>query len=300
MSETFPIYHAVPSPLPEPTRNAAAPPGVAWSGLTHPGKVRPNNEDAFLALAFDAAEVRFLGKVGSAALTDSDFVFAVSDGMGGAKSGEFASRIAVDKITRLLPRSFRARAHGRPPDFQDVLPELFTAIHRDLTDLARSYPECAGMGATLTLAWLAPGWLYYAHIGDSRLYYLPADGSLKQLSQDDSQVGWLRRQGKLTEREARTHPRKNILNKALGGGHQFVEPQIGAVSCQPGDKFLLATDGITDGLWDHHLEEILRTPDNIITPAQQFLNEALARSGRDNITAVVIEMQDGVSGLLCS
>lgn len=209
--------------------------------------------------------------------------------MGGAKSGEFASRIAVDKITRLLPRSFRARAQGRPPDFQDVLPELFTAIHRDLTDLAQSYAECSGMGATLTLAWFAPGWLYFAHIGDSRLYYLPADGPLKQLSHDDSQVGWLRRNGKLTEREARTHPRKNVLNKALGGGHQFVEPQIGAVSCQPADRFLLVTDGVTDGLWDHHLEEILRTPHETITPAQQLINEALERSGRDNTTAVVLE-----------
>ncbi len=264
------------------------PSGLVWSGLTHAGKVRPNNEDTFLALAFDAAEVRFLGKVGSAPLAESDFVFAVSDGMGGARSGEFASRIAVDKITRLLPRSFRARAQGRPPDFQDVLPELFTAIHRDLTALAESYTECAGMGATLTLAWFAPGWLYYAHIGDSRLYYLPNGGALKQLSQDDSQVGWMRRNGKLTEREARTHPRKNVLNKALGGGHQFVEPQVGAVSCQPGDFFLLVTDGVTDGLWDHHLEEILREPAPLITPAQQILNEALDRSGRDNTTAVVI------------
>ena len=265
-------------------------PDLRWSGLTHPGKVRPNNEDAFLALSFDAADVRFLGKVGSASLAGSDFVFAVSDGMGGAKSGEFASRIAVDKITRLLPRSFRQRAQGRPPDFQDVLPELFTAIHRDLTELAGSYTECAGMGATLTLAWFAPGWLYFAHIGDSRLYYLPTEGPLKQLSKDDSQVGWLRRNGKLSEREARAHPRKNVLNKALGAGHQFVDPQIGAVSCQPGDRFLLVTDGITDGLWDHHLEEVLHTPDAVITPAQQMINEALERSGRDNATAVVVEM----------
>jgi len=276
----------VADPLPFPP----ALPDLRWSGLTHPGKVRPNNEDAFLALSFDAAEVRFLGKVGSASLEESDFVFAVSDGMGGANSGEFASRIAVDKITRLLPRSFRQRAQGRPPDFQDVLPELFTAIHRDLTTLARSYAECSGMGATLTMAWFAPGWLYFAHIGDSRLYYLPREGPLKQLSRDDSQVGWMRRNGKLSEREARTHPRKNVLNKALGGGHQFVDPQIGAVSCQAGDRFLLVTDGVTDGLWDHHLEEILRHPDHIITPAQQMINEALERSGRDNTTAVVVEI----------
>ncbi|MES2708226.1 MAG: protein phosphatase 2C domain-containing protein [Verrucomicrobiota bacterium] len=263
---------------------------LRWSGLTHPGKVRPNNEDAFLALNFDGGGLQFLGKVGSAPLSEADFVFAVSDGMGGAKSGEFASRIAVDKITQLLPRSFRRAAQGMSVDYHDVLPELITSIHRDLTKLAESYEECAGMGATLTMAWFAPGWMYFAHIGDSRLYYLPAGGALKQISEDNSHVGWLRRQGKINEREARTHPRKNVLNKALGAGHQFVDPQVGAVSCQPGDIFLLVTDGVTDGLWDRHLEEILRTPDAVITPAQQFINEGLARSGRDNLTAVVVEV----------
>ena len=93
--------------------NPPAPTRLRWSGLTDVGRVRPNNEDAFLALNFDGHDVRFLGKTGEASLDTTDFVFAVSDGMGGAKSGEFASRIAVDRITKLLPRSFRLRAAGR-------------------------------------------------------------------------------------------------------------------------------------------------------------------------------------------
>ena len=79
---------------------------LKWFGRTDRGKVRANNEDAFLGLQFDSREVYHLGKVGAASLTTTDFAFAVSDGMGGAKSGEYASRIAVEKITRLLPRSF--------------------------------------------------------------------------------------------------------------------------------------------------------------------------------------------------
>src|SRR5882757_9518735 len=87
-----------------------APPLLRWSGMTHRGNYRPNNEDAFLALSFDGREPRYLGRYGEARLEGADCVFAVSDGMGGAKSGEAASRMAVEKIARLLPLSFRSGA----------------------------------------------------------------------------------------------------------------------------------------------------------------------------------------------
>jgi protein phosphatase len=149
------------------------------------------------------------------------------------------------------------------------------------------------MEATLSLCWFAPGWMYFGHIGDSRIYYLPARSEqMKQLSHDDTHVGWLFRNGKINEREARTHPRRNVLQKALGGGNQFVEPQVGAVGYEPGDIFLLCTDGLTDGLYDHHLVELLRPQksggnDN---PAHRLVEASLANSGRDNTTALVIEV----------
>ncbi|MFN7141607.1 MAG: PP2C family protein-serine/threonine phosphatase, partial [Limisphaerales bacterium] len=145
---------------------------LRWSGCTDKGKFRPNNEDSFLGLQFDAREVHHLGKVGETALTSMDLVFAVSDGMGGALSGEYASKIAVEKITKLLPRSFHHAASGLEAGCEDVLSELFTQIHRALAYLGNSYEECAGMEATLSLAWFTPGWMYFAHIGDSRIYYL--------------------------------------------------------------------------------------------------------------------------------
>src|SRR5206468_2366570 len=119
---------------------------------------------------------------------EADFVFAVSDGLGGEKSGEFASRITVDRVTKLLPRSFRLSALGLSPDFPDILGELFAAIHHDLVELAQSYEECSGMGATLSLGWFTRGWMYFGHIGDSRIYYLPRDGGLTQVSHDHSHV----------------------------------------------------------------------------------------------------------------
>src|SRR5688572_4982177 len=105
---------------------------LKWFGVTDRGRVRPNNEDSFLGVQFDAREVHHLGKIGESSVANADFVFAVSDGMGGANAGEFASRIAVEKITRLLPRSFKQSAAGLEAGFFEVLGELFAQIHRAL------------------------------------------------------------------------------------------------------------------------------------------------------------------------
>src|SRR6266576_844080 len=98
---------------------------LKWFGWTDRGKFRPTNEESFLGIQSDAKDSHRLGKYGEAAITNTDFVFAVSDGMGGALSGEFASRIAVDKITKLLPRSFNQTAQGIDAGWADVLEELF-------------------------------------------------------------------------------------------------------------------------------------------------------------------------------
>ncbi len=267
---------------------------LKWSACTDAGKVRPNNEDSFLALGFDANEIHGLRRTGNASTAKTDFVFAVSDGMGGALAGEYASRIAVEKITTMLPRSFKQTATGFITDYDDVLGELFGEVHKALVYLGASYEECHGMEATLTLCWFTPGWMHFGHIGDSRLYYLPAkESQIKQLSDDDTHVGWLFRNGKINEREARNHPRRNILQKALGGGNQFVDPQLGAVACESGDIFLLCTDGLVEGLYDHHVVDILQEREasrKIPDHAQKLVKESVEKSGRDNTTALVIEV----------
>lgn len=264
---------------------------LQWFGWTDRGRVRKNNEDSFLGVKFDAEGGSHLGRIGEATTRHEDFVFAVSDGMGGAQAGEFASRIATDKIMRRLPPAYRQGATGIGAGFGDVLTELFSDIHRALLFLGGSYEECSGMGATLSLCWFTPGWMYSAHIGDSRIYYLPANGGgLRQLTQDDTHVGWLYRNGKLTEREARSHPGKNSLQKALGAGHQFVDPQLGAVACEPGDCFLLCSDGVVDGLFDAQIEGSLRERTAGANPAKRLVDAAVASSGRDNSTALVVEI----------
>jgi protein phosphatase len=266
---------------------------LKWSARTDRGKVRPNNEDSFIGLQFDCMEVHHLGKLGEASTKNSDFAFAVSDGMGGAMAGDYASRIAIEKITTLLPRSFQQSAVGLEAGFADVLTELFDQIHRALTYVGSSYEECSGMETTLSLCWFTPGWMYFGHIGDSRIYYLRAqEAGIKQLSHDDTHIGWLFRHGKINEREARTHPRRNVLQKALGGGNQFVHPQLGSVAYEAGDIFLLCTDGLVEGLHDSHLVEILRPPEPggaAANPAHRLVEEALEKHGRDNTTALVIQ-----------
>lgn len=266
---------------------------LRWSGWTDRGKVRKNNEDAFLGLQFDAQDVRHLGKFGEGSTGREDYVFAVSDGMGGAQAGEFASKITVEKVTRLLPRSYRQTAAGLDAGIDDVLTELFDQIHRALSFLGDSYAECSGMGATLSLCWFTPQRMFFAHIGDSRIYYLPAQGGgMRQLTEDDTYVGWLFRNGKLNEREARTHPRKNVLQKALGAGNQFVTPQVGAVLYEPGDRFLLCTDGVIDGFRDELLLEQMNSPADALgkSTAHALVESAVQASGRDNTTALVVEV----------
>jgi protein phosphatase len=267
---------------------------LKWFGWTDRGKVRKNNEDSFLGLKFDAHEVQRLGKFGEASLANADMAFAVSDGMGGALAGEYASNIAVEKITTLLPRSFGLRAVGLEAGFEDVLTELYSQVHRALAYLGYSYEECLGMETTLSLCWFTPGWMYFGHIGDSRIYYLSKrEGTIKQLSHDDTHVGWLFRTGQINEREARTHPRRNVLQKALGGSNQFVDPQVGAVGYETGDLFLICSDGLTEGLYSHHLVDLLRPSGKCAAdynPARQLVLESVKNDGRDNTTAMVIEV----------
>jgi protein phosphatase len=261
-----------------------------WSGCSDIGRVRKNNEDAFLGLQFDAQEVFRLGKFGRATTEKTDFAFAVCDGMGGAKSGEFASNIAVEKITLLLRHSFRQKDGSLKNHSSAVLKELFTQIHRALVYLGGSYDECEGMQTTMSLGWFIPGWLAFGHIGDSRIYHLPAGGTeIKQLTEDDTHVGWLFRTGQINEREARNHPRRNVLQKALGGTNQFVHPQTGLVPCKTGDTFLICSDGLVDGLYNHHLTGLLRA-DNSDHCARTLVNEAVKNSGRDNTTALVVRV----------
>jgi serine/threonine protein phosphatase PrpC len=266
---------------------------LTWSGFSDKGPVRPNNEDAFLGLVIDSREVRHLGRDGSAATGQNDLLFAVSDGMGGANAGEFASRITVEKITRLFPPLIRQRISGKPIGYESAFAALFAEIHKALQYLGNSYEECHGMGSTLSICWFSGRIMHFAHIGDTRIYHLPASKrEIVQLTRDDTHVGWLQRTGQISEREAKMHPAKNRLQKALGAGNQFVEPQVGEVACGPGDRFLICTDGVTDALFSNRIGEVLSRCAKGKSPARHLVDEAISLSGKDNTTALLVAVVD--------
>jgi PPM family protein phosphatase len=267
---------------------------LQWCAATDRGKIRSNNEDSFLGLQFDSREVHHLGRHGEASTETTDLAFAVSDGMGGATAGEFASRITVDRVTHLLQRSFKQSAIGIETYFADVFTTLFEQIHRSLMLVGQSYEECSGMGATLSICWFTRDRMYFGHIGDSRVYYSPAqEKHIRQITHDDTHVGWLQRNGAISERQARRHPGRSSLQKALGAGNQFVDPQVGTVVYESGDLFVLCTDGLVEGLYDEQILDIIRdheplAPDQSV--AHRLVRASVESAGRDNTTALVIKV----------
>jgi serine/threonine protein phosphatase PrpC len=271
---------------------------VTWSAYSHPGNFRNNNEDRFLAVISNHQGVRYLGKVGCATSGDGNMIFAVADGMGGERSGELAGKIAIDELTRMLPKAQSHNDRFLAETYPQILKDLFLSIHKELSRIGLDV-HCRNMGSTFTVVWIHGRMAMYAHIGDTRLYRLVrAEGEstyplkLAQVSEDHTFVGWLRRTGQINERQARFHPRKNVLSRALGAGHQIIEPQIGWFELMAGEKLLLCTDGVIDGLWDHAIRDLLnesQAQDHEKSVAERLVMAAVSESGRDNSTAIIVE-----------
>jgi serine/threonine protein phosphatase PrpC len=211
-------------------------------------------------------------------------LFAIADGMGGARAGEIAAGLAAAALEELTER----------PQDEGALRALIVDANRRIWERSLSDPSTAGMGTTLTAALVdaAAGTVSFGHVGDSRAYRL-RDGELEQITTDHSLVAELIASGVLTPEEAARHPQRSAITRALG-----TEPEVDAdvftVDAEPGDLFLLCSDGLTDMLSEDDIAAAIESVHGAPEAAGQALVAAAnARGGEDNITVLLFELVEG-------
>ncbi|MBV9421416.1 MAG: Stp1/IreP family PP2C-type Ser/Thr phosphatase [Solirubrobacterales bacterium] len=208
-------------------------------------------------------------------------IFVVADGMGGAQAGEVASRIAIEAFEQGLPD--RGSAEER-------LADRVREANRRIYERSRSEHERAGMGTTLTAAYVDDAHLAIAHVGDSRAYRF-RDGSLERLTQDHSLVEELVRQQKLTPEQAAEHPQRSIITRALGP-EPDVEVDTWTYAARGGDILLLCSDGLTSMVSEERVAEIIASSESLQRAADELVDEANEAGGRDNITVVLFRLEE--------
>ena len=208
-------------------------------------------------------------------------VFVVADGMGGAQAGEVASKIATETFEKGLSDS------GSP---EERLAERVREANHQIHELSRTDRERAGMGTTLTAAYVDDASVAIAHVGDSRAY-LFRDGTLERLTQDHSLVEELVRQGKLTPEQAAGHPQRSIITRALGP-EANVEVDTWTYPVRAGDILLLCSDGLTTMISETRVAEILGEAGSLDGTAEALIDAANEAGGRDNITVVLLRLEE--------
>jgi serine/threonine protein phosphatase PrpC len=208
-------------------------------------------------------------------------VFVVADGMGGAQAGEVASRIAVEAFEQGLPDS------GSP---EERLATRVREANAQIYERSRADRGRAGMGTTLTAAYVDDTHVAIAHVGDSRAY-LFRDGTLQRLTQDHSLVDELVRRGKLTEEQAAEHPQRSIITRALGP-EPDVEVDTWTYPARAGDVVLLCSDGLTSMISEERVKATLVEHDNLDEAGDALIREANEAGGRDNITVVLFRLEE--------
>jgi protein phosphatase len=210
-------------------------------------------------------------------------LFVVADGMGGAQAGEVASQLAIGHFAEGLPGEESEGSERR-------LTRAVMAANAEIHALSEADSRRAGMGTTLTAAYVGRGQVSFAHVGDSRAYRL-RDGELERITEDHSLVEELLRQGRLTEEEAEEHPQRSIITRALGPEPE-VEVDTFTVAGRDGDVYLICSDGLTSMVAESAVAEIMREAPDIASAAERLVAAALEAGGRDNITVVLFRIEE--------
>lgn len=232
---------------------------------THVGRVRSINQDAYYLPA------------------EGENFAVVADGMGGHRAGEIASRIAVEEFSRWL------RCAPRPNE--DTVRFAIYEANRAIYQRSKAEPDKAGMGTTVTALWVDETRVYLAHVGDSRAYLL-RDGEMNQMSRDHSVVAEMLQRGEITPEEARVHPHRHYITRAVGTG-LYVSPDVHRFERRPGDVWLLCSDGLSNYVEGSEMGELLQGKGDWNHKLSLMVELALRRGGSDNITALVVVPDGG-------
>lgn len=235
---------------------------------TDKGRVRDNNQDAYAVGEF----------------SDEVVWAVVCDGMGGAAGGNIASALAVKVISDKINASYRDNM--RDSSIQNMLDSALAAANIEVYDFAEANAELRGMGTTVVCAIVRDNQAYIAHAGDSRAYIIKSDNTSKQITVDHSYVQELLASGKITSEEALSHPKKNIITRAVGVDKN-IKVDFDQIDLDEGDTVLLCTDGLSNYVSDDEMLEIMSDGKHYAF-ADRFVTRANENGGGDNITAVII------------
>ena len=206
-------------------------------------------------------------------------LLVVADGMGGHKAGDFASKFTVEVVKREI-----AGSRSRKPE--KVLHDAIQVANRELIRVASRDVKLEGMGTTLVVATVIGDTLYFANIGDSRLYLI--DDNIKQLSKDHSLVEEMVRLGGIKAEDARNHPDKNIITRAMGVKDE-AEADFYEFRIKRGDKILMCTDGLSNMVEDEDMFGLVKGSRDVVEAVQMLIDRANSNGGRDNIGVVLAE-----------
>jgi protein phosphatase len=266
---------------------------VDLAGLSHPGKVRPNNEDHFLITRFNRSMQTLLTNLPSGHVPDhygeTLYGMLVVDGMGGEAAGEVASRMAVSILIDLVLRTpdwiLSLDPHWLPA-VRQRMERRFQQVQEALAGQAREDPALAGMGTTMTLTCSLGANLFLAHAGDSRAYLFRQD-RLHRLTCDHTVAQSLADVGAIRPEEVATHPLRHVLTNVLVAREGPVKVESHDLRLEDGDQILLCTDGLTDPIPDETIREVLRKAGTSHDACAALLDLALESGGKDNVTVVL-------------
>ncbi|MGO3751422.1 MAG: Stp1/IreP family PP2C-type Ser/Thr phosphatase [Peptoniphilaceae bacterium] len=236
---------------------------MKFIAATNKGSVRENNEDSY---NIDYKNRKY---------------FLLADGMGGHKAGEIASSIAVEEIGKFLEKEVE-----NEEELISLIKDSIYEVNKKIFSLAKENLKYRGMGTTLSLIYIYNNEIYYASIGDSRIYEI-SKNNINQITMDDSFINYLIQMGEISKEEAKNHPKRNVLTKALGTS-ESIDVEVKKLSLNKGYRYLICSDGLTNMVKDQKIYEILEKKE-IEDGANKLIQEALLNGGIDNITLIIID-----------